>query len=46
MYQLLTVKILTRLVNGTKKGACFNISDAFVFSSKACMERDKLDQQK
>lgn len=32
---MLTVNILTLLVNGTRKGASFNISDARVFPSIA-----------
>lgn len=35
MVKTLTVNILTLLVNGTKKGACFNMSFARVFSIRA-----------
>jgi len=34
--EILTEYTLTLLVNGIKKGACFNISFARVFSIKAC----------
>lgn len=38
----LTVKILALLVNGTKKGACFSISLALVFSIIAWKESIQL----
>lgn len=39
MNQILTVNILTLLVNGTKKAARFKISFARVFSITACGEK-------
>jgi hypothetical protein len=37
--EILTVKILTLLVNGIKKAACFKISFARAFSITACGEK-------
>lgn len=34
-FEVLTVNILTLLVNGTTNGACFNMSYALVFSTTA-----------
>lgn len=43
---VLTLNILTLLVNGTKNGACFTNSDALLFSVRACIKIHHCEERK